>query len=268
MSSRAVGGSSSSGRFGNFFSFILSIALLFGASGAWAADWTDKDDPNVTYTALKYIKGNGYGGTGGPYVITDVLPGGTDTVKLRFKLETVVGNECFFCSRATNGKNANDRAFTCFRIGDEIRVQRTSLIQADSSSDVFNKNSEYSVSVDFNNGSSTTDAVKINGVGTRMSKNLETNTYSPTKMVIFASHSAGANVSAASSFSNKGSYYLYNFQLYSSEGELKNNFMPAKNANGVAGLYDTVGKKFYGPTGPNGYTTFTFEEWGTSDRAG
>lgn len=267
VSSRAVGGSSSSGRIGRLFSFMLLIVFAFVTNGARAADWIDKDDPNVTYTALKYIKGNGSGGTGGPYVITDVLPSGTDTVKLRFKLETVAGNECFFCSRGTNGKNANDKAFTCFRIGDEIRVQRTSSIQADSSSDVFKKDSEYSVSVDFNNGSSKTDAVKINGVGTDMSKALETDSYSPTKMVIFASHSAGANVSAASSFSNKGSYYLYNFQMYSSEGELKNNFMPAKNANGVAGLYDTVGKKFYGPTGPNGYTTFTFEEWGT-DRAG
>ncbi len=264
VSSRAVGGASSSGRIGSSLSFILSIALLFGASSAWAADWTD--EKGNTYTALKYIKGNGSGGTGGPYVITDVLPNCTDTVKLRFKLETVAGNECFFCSRATNGKNANDRAFTCFRIGSNIRVQRTSSVQAESSA-VFEEDSEYSASVDFNNGLSTTDAVKINGVGTDMSKALGTASYIPTKMVIFASHSAGATVSASSSFSNKGSYYLYNFQRYTSEGELKNNFMPAKNADGEAGLYDTVGKKFYGPTGPNGYTTFTFEEWG-ADRAG
>ena len=32
-----VGGASSSGRFWSLFSFILSIALLFGVSGAWAA---------------------------------------------------------------------------------------------------------------------------------------------------------------------------------------------------------------------------------------
>ena len=36
VSSRAVGGASSSGRIGRLFSFILSIALLFGASSAWA----------------------------------------------------------------------------------------------------------------------------------------------------------------------------------------------------------------------------------------
>ena len=38
MSSRAVGGSSSSWRFGSLFSFILSIALLVGVNSAWAAN--------------------------------------------------------------------------------------------------------------------------------------------------------------------------------------------------------------------------------------
>ena len=33
-----VGGASSSGRFGSLFSFILSIALLFGVNSAWATD--------------------------------------------------------------------------------------------------------------------------------------------------------------------------------------------------------------------------------------
>ena len=46
MSSRAVGGSSSSGRIGRLFAFILSIALLFGMSGAWAEEnckvWMDE----------------------------------------------------------------------------------------------------------------------------------------------------------------------------------------------------------------------------------
>ena len=37
VSSRAVGGSSSSWRFGRLFSFILSVALLFGANSAWSA---------------------------------------------------------------------------------------------------------------------------------------------------------------------------------------------------------------------------------------
>ena len=48
VSSRAVGGSSSSGRLGGLFSFIFSIALLFGTGGAWAADWTVSENTTLT----------------------------------------------------------------------------------------------------------------------------------------------------------------------------------------------------------------------------
>ena len=46
VSSRAAGGSSSSWRLGSLFSFIFSVALLFGMSGAWAANvyWTGAED--------------------------------------------------------------------------------------------------------------------------------------------------------------------------------------------------------------------------------
>ena len=75
--------------------------------------------------------------------------------------------------------------------------------------------------------------------------------------MLFASHTAGSELSESSPYDNSGSYYLYYFQLYSSTGALKHNLMPAQDANGVAGLYDTVGRKFYGPVGPSGYDAFT-----------
>ncbi|MBO7308981.1 MAG: hypothetical protein J6V38_05050, partial [Kiritimatiellae bacterium] len=43
-----VGGSSSSGRFGSLFSFILSLALLFGVSSAWAEDWEVRENTALT----------------------------------------------------------------------------------------------------------------------------------------------------------------------------------------------------------------------------
>ena len=251
--------------FGRVALVATAIFAIFASAPSFAADWTDASGNE--YTALKYIKGEGSSTSGGPYIITDVSPNCTDTVKLRCKLARIDGNECFFCSRATSGKSTNDKAFTCFRITSNIRVQRTSAVQAESSAVFIEAGSEYSISVDFNNGSSTTDAVKINGDGVTMNKVLGTTDYTPTKMVIFASHSAGDSVSSSSSFGNKGSYYLYNLQIYSSAGALNHNFMPAKNASDVAGLYDTVTETFYGPTGPSGSTAFTVGEWG-GDRAG
>jgi hypothetical protein len=102
------------------------FGALFAAHPSFAADWTDAN--SNTYTALKYIKGERSSTNGGPYIITDVSPNCTDTVKLRCKLASIEGNECFFCSRATYQKNTNDRAFTCFRITSNIRVQRTGAV--------------------------------------------------------------------------------------------------------------------------------------------
>ena len=48
VSSRAVGGWSSSWRLRSLFAFILSVALLFGVSDAWAADWTVSESTTLT----------------------------------------------------------------------------------------------------------------------------------------------------------------------------------------------------------------------------
>ena len=91
---------------------------------SWAADWTDAN--GNTYTALKYIKGNGNGSsTGGPRIITDIRPAGTDAVKLKFMPTTVSGSECLFCTRnSKTGSNVQSDAFSGFRIGNKIRIDR------------------------------------------------------------------------------------------------------------------------------------------------
>ena len=94
--------------------------------------------------------------------------------------------------------------------------------------------------------------------------------YTPgSKLMLFASHIKGSTLSAsiaANDVSNRGSYYLYYFQLCSSTGELKHNLMPAKNmTSNVVGLYDTVTSNFYAKATNSG--DFIAAEWGSS-RAG
>ena len=62
VSSRAVGGSSSSWRLRGLFSLILLIALLFGASGAWAAQryWIGAGD-TIWNNKANWEGGNGSG---------------------------------------------------------------------------------------------------------------------------------------------------------------------------------------------------------------
>ena len=46
---------------------------------------------------------------------------------------------------------------------------------------------------------------------------------------------------------------LYYAQLYSGDSSIRD-FLPCKNASGAVGLYDLVGKQFYGNAGTGTFT--------------
>ncbi|MBR4722335.1 MAG: hypothetical protein IK053_04680, partial [Muribaculaceae bacterium] len=246
---------------------VFALAML-AAMPSFAADWTDANGNE--YTALKYLKANGSTTTGGPYIITDFKPVGNSTVKLQFKPTTVSGNECLFCSRrklptsGTAQEKKTSNSMSGFRIGTKIRLDRRHTDRYPTcETTTLEANKVYSLSADFTgSNTATTGAATINGVDQTLSDILGNVAYTPASVLtLFASHE-DANVSASSTFANKGSYYLYYFQLYSpTDGSLTHNLMPAQNSSGVAGLYDTVTRTFYGPTGPSGYTTFTTEAY-------
>ena len=237
----------------------IAAMCVAAALPSWAADWTDANGNE--YTALKYIKGNGNGSsTGGPRIITDIRPAGTDAVKLKFMPTTVSGSECLFCTRnSKTGSNVQTDAFSGFRIGSKIRIDRFhSTRYTTCNTTTLAANSEYALIADFNKGdvvgSAEDSAVSINGVYQVLSPQgrsdgkLGYSAYTPAgNLMLFASHLSGSSLSASSAYDNSGSYYLYYFQLYSSSGVLTHNLMPAKNSSNVAGLYDTVGRKFYAP---------------------
>ena len=241
-----------------------ALALCL-ALPSFAADWTDANGNQ--YTALKSIKGNGSGSAGGPRIITDIHPAGTDTVKLRFMPTTVSGYDCLFCTRNSGSGAVN--TFSGFRTSSKIRIDRYHTTRHTTClTTLLSANTDYALVADFNKGDvvggEEDSAVSINGVwqvlspGGRTDGKLGDVAYTPAgPLMLFASHTAGSELSESSPYDNSGSYYLYYFQLYSSTGALKHNLMPAQDANGVAGLYDTVGRKFYGPVGPSGYDAFT-----------
>ena len=248
----------------NYLLAAVTACAICAAMPSFAADWTDAGGNE--YTALKYLKANGSTTTGGPYIITDFKPVGNSTVKLQFKPTTVSGNECLFCSRQ-KVSNKVSNSMSGFRIGTKIRLDRRHTTRYPTcETTTLEANKVYSLSADFTGSdTATTGAATINGVDQTLSGILGSQAYTPASVLtLFASHE-DASISASSAdskFDNKGSYYLYYFQLYSpTDGSLTHNLMPAQNSSGVAGLYDTVTRTFYGPTGPSGYTTFTTEAY-------
>ena len=244
-------------------SFILSIALLFVTSGVWAADWTDED--GNTYTALKYIKGTAtaYNANGG-WIVLDFKPNSTDIVKMRFRLATTSWNQYLWCNRAGSSSNSS-------KFGAYVDSSGNFQIQCNSSNFAGTTSpgtDDCTIEVNYSTGK-----FYVNGI--EQTAIIGEATPPATKTMLFASNVQGT--SSASSrvidesiadkyVANRGSYYLYDFQLYSSTGELKHNLMPAKNMKSNAvGLYDTVTSNFYAKATNSG--DFIAEEWG-SDRTG
>ena len=233
-------------------SFILSIALLFGVSSAWAADWTDAD--GKTYTALKSINGGGNGTAAGGFIITDITPAGTEIVKFKVKTPAAVTkNGCVYCARSFtksgNKWTVDATQFAGFRLAKKFRIDRKGT-QTSLDDETCTPATEYSVSANYSTG-----AVTVNNLV--QSQNLSTDTgssYTPGgKLAILASYSdiaAPASPTAGSSWYNCSPDDLYYLQLWNADGEtLEHDFRPARrDSDGAIGLYDTVVGKFWTAT--------------------
>ena len=238
--------------------YLLAGVFALWAEAAWAADWKDASDNE--YTALKYIRGTATGSnTGGGWIVTEIQPVSNDVVKMRFKL-TETRTQSLWCSRGT--RTTTD-TFTGFYINSKIRCDRNGSTSASGQTSPSTSGDDCVVVADYG-----TCEFWVNG--TEQDATMAGGTYTPgSTLMLFASHTKGSSLSAgitANEVSNRGSYYLYYFQLCSSTGELKHNLMPAKNMESNAvGLYDTVTSNFYAKATNSG--DFIAAEWG-SDRAG
>ena len=248
-------------------SLILSIALLFGASSAWAADWTDAEGD--TYTALKYIKGKATAqATGGGWFVLPIKPKGTDIVKMRFKLATTEWTQFLWCNRAGSSLAKYPKFGAYFSVAGYVQCQRNTGNTAGNTNP---GTGECSIEVNYN-------TLKFYVNGTEQSSSLVSDPFDPpaANTMLFASNiqTSKSNTTnyqitdniPASNVSNRGSYYLYDFQIYDSATNLTHNIVPAmRETDHVTGLYDTVTRTFYTKAKNSG--DFDAEEWGT-DRAG
>ena len=229
-----------------------AMTLALTACTAFAADWTDAD--NATYTALKTIKGDGK-----TLIITDIQPTGTDKVMMRFKpIQVSATAQYLFCSRRV-AESKVDLAFVAQQRKNQVRIdRRVTDRQCLCTTTTLVANGIYSLVADFNQNKGNT----INGVVQEQDKGLGDTAYTPgSKLVLFAGHNGGGELSESTTFSSIGTYYLYCFLLCESDGTLKNCLMPAmRDTDSVVGLFDTVNNKFYASFSPSdgsfAYETF------------
>ena len=249
-----------------FFAAVFA-AIVCMALPSFAADWTDAND--VTYTALKYIKGKATNATtGGGWFVLPIKPNGTDIVKMRFQLATTAWTQFLWCNRAGSSSSSYPKFGAYFDAAGYVQCQRNTGNTAGNTNP---GTGECSIEVNYN-------TLKFYVNGTEQSSSLVSGGFTPpaANTMLFASNkqvSKGSTVDyviadtiPASSVLNRGSYYLYDFQIYDSATNLTHNIVPAMRDTGsVTGLYDTVTRTFYTKATNSG--DFDAEEWGT-DRAG
>ena len=207
--------------------FSLAISAIFPL---FAADWTGAD--GNTYTALEYLQGNGNG-----YVLTDILPSCTDTVKMYFKTPSSLTKlQALFCARSSALK---DSFVGCMDGGNDkqLRIDRNKK-DARSPAKEFAESTPYLLEADFNN-----KVVKLNGK--EVSITLGTGSYTVGSYLVLFALCDNEKIST----DYRGQHTLYYFELFDCDGNLKNCLLPAMDNDGKKGLYDTITKKFYPQAG-------------------
>ena len=177
------------------------------------------------YTKLQYIQS-----TGTQYVNTGVKPNQDARVVLNVYASPATTASWLFGARNGN----TDRTFGLLSYNSQYR------------SDYNNSTEEYSTVTP--SGKFTVDkdknVTKFNGtIGVTAKYGAFQCTY---PMFLFANNNAGT----AAGF---GSFKLYVCQLYNN-GTLVRDFQPCIDASGAVGLYDFVGKQFYGNAGTGAFT--------------
>ena len=217
---------------------IYCIAALMLVTSA-LADYVDAN--NETYQSIDHIVA-----TGGQWIVTDIRPTCTDTVKMKFRLSSTAKTQALYCSRTTMTTNT----FTAFFIDGVVRCDRNTNTSTKG-------NTRPSI-----NGDTTfvadyaTRRFSVNGIGQDVM--MAEGGYTPgSGLMLFASHKKGNDLSPdidAQDVDNRATYRLYYFELYSAGcEEPKHRLMPVRRKSDlVVGLYDSVVGKFYGPADNSG----------------
>ena len=222
----------------------VDISLQTGVSilALLAMSWTNVfadyvDANNEVYQSLDYIAA-----TGSQWIVTDIRPTCTDTVKMKFRLTSTSKTQALYCSRTTMTTNT----FTAF-------LMNSGLVRCDRNTNTSTTGNTGPNVIGDTTFEADYHARRFSVNGIEQDALMADGDYTPgSPLMLFASHTKGDALSAdivPKDVDNKATYRLYWFELYSHGSQSpKHRLVPAlRESDSVAGLYDTVGGKFYSP---------------------
>ena len=183
------------------------------------------------YQPVEYIASSG-----AQWLNTGFTPACSDRIEMKLNFENKDGTQCLWCSRGTSTTAAT---FTAFMIeGDKLRFDRNTNTAG---GNVLSPTAgaTHTVVADGSTLACTLDGADAGTMAGRGG-------FVPgSPIVLFASHTAGANLTASTAMGNWASYRFYNLKVYGWDGGLKCDFVPVKRvADGELGVYDRIGGTF------------------------
>ena len=183
------------------------------------------------YQPVEYIASSG-----AQWLNTGFTPACSDRIEMKLNFENKDGTQCLWCSRGTSTSAAT---FTAFMIeGDKLRFDRNTNTAGGKVLSP-TAGATHTVVADGSTLACTLDGADAGTMAGRGG-------FVPgSPIVLFASHTAGANLTASTAMGNWASYRFYNLKVYGWDGGLKCDFVPVKRvADGELGVYDRIGGTF------------------------
>lgn len=214
--------------------FLLAVCSMTLPLANVFADYIDVNGEE--YQALDYIAA-----TGSQWMVTDIRPTCTDTVKMKFRLSALSKTQALYCSRTTMTTDT----FTAFYIDNVVRCDRNTNTSTKGDTAPGVGDDTIFVADYF------TRRFSVNGI--EQDVLMADGDYAPgSALMLFASHKKGNDLSASiasGDVDNRATYRLYYYELYASGSQTpKHRLVPARRVfDHVVGLYDTIECKFYGP---------------------
>jgi len=208
-----------------------AVVLAATLAGSWAF---------AGYTPVEWIQGGG--ASQKPWLDLRFRPSGYDKFSMKVNLANATDTQCFWCSR---GSSTTENTFTAFLIGGKLRVDHGNAAGSSSSASLAVA-TDYTISADgagntakFSDGTSTVSITLANTAFTAGSR-----------LTLFASHTAGTNLTEQTEVGNVGSYKLYSFKIYDGiSGALLRDYVPVKDTSAEVtgrkvGLFEKLTRTF------------------------
>lgn len=205
---------------------------------------TSTADANAAYTTLDFIQADNNAGK--QYIITDYTPRYSDTFVTKVNFQNIY-NQCIYCARGGNVGSGSYTCITCQDAAGRWRFDHVASMGEYENKSAAPVNADCTLVVNGKAG-----VCKVNGETVRTMATSDDDTATAASVLSFFILNNSAS-GTAMAYYGRANFKMYFFRIYDVHGALVRDYVPAKNGNGVAGLWDRVNNTFWPSAGAEAF---------------